>query len=125
MHDPDDEEARQHRGIREVEAESVALMIGAAHGMDTAGYTIPYVSTWAARVDGQEPVQVVQAAGERVRKTALAILDQLDTLQVGDGTPTGLERDNASPRTSRTSAPAVETDRPRAAQVPALAGRGL
>ncbi len=123
MHDPDDEEARQHRGIREVEAESVALMIGAAHGMDTAGYTIPYVSTWAARVDGQEPVQVVQATGERVRKTALAILDQLDTAQVGDGTPPGLERDNASPRTSRT--PAVETDRPRGAQVPALAGRGL
>ncbi len=87
MHDPDDEEARQHRGIREVEAESVALMIGAAHGMDTTGYTIPYVSTWAARVDGQEPVQVVQSTGERVRKTALAILDQLDTLQVGDGTP--------------------------------------
>lgn len=37
MHDPDDEEARQHRGIREVEAESAALMVGAAHGMDTAG----------------------------------------------------------------------------------------
>jgi hypothetical protein len=104
MHDPDDEEARQHRGIREVEAESVALMIGAAHGMDTAGYTIPYVSTWAARVDGQEPAQVVQATGERVRKTALAILDQLDTLQVGDGTPPGLERDTPSPRTSRAAA---------------------
>ena len=93
--------------------------------MDTAGYTIPYVSTWAARVDGQEPVQVVQATGERVRKTALAILDQLDTLQVGDGTPPGLERDNASPRTSRTAPPAVETDRPRGAPVPALAGRAL
>ena len=121
MHDPDDEEARQHRGIREVEAESVALMIGAAHGMDTAGYTIPYVSTWAARVDGQEPVQVVQGTGERVRKTALAILDQLDTIQVGDGTPPGLERDSPSPRTSRT--PAAEADRPRA--VPVMTGRGL
>jgi hypothetical protein len=125
MHDPDDEEARQHRGIREVEAESVALMIGAAHGMDTTGYTIPYVSTWAARVDGQEPVQVVQSTGERVRKTALAILDQLDTLQVGDGTPPGLERDAPSPRTSRTAANSVETDRPRAASAPALAGRRL
>jgi hypothetical protein len=108
MHDPDDEEARQHRGIREVEAESVALMIGAAHGMDTDGYTIPYVSTWAARVDGQEPVQVVQATGERVRKTALAILDQLDTLQVGDGTPPGLERDTPVRAASRAAAPAVE-----------------
>ncbi|MBT2483112.1 MULTISPECIES: ImmA/IrrE family metallo-endopeptidase [unclassified Microbacterium] len=92
MHGPDQAEARQHRGIGEVEAESVALMIGAAHGMDTSGYTIPYVSTWAARVDGKEPVEVVKATGERVRKTTLAILDQLDTVQVADGTPPGLDR---------------------------------
>ena len=124
MHDPDDEEARQHRGIREVEAESVALMIGAAHGMDTAGYTIPYVSTWAARVDGQEAAQVVQATGERVRKTALAILDQLDTPQLGDGTPPGLERDTpTTAKPARASARQVEPDRPHAA--PVLAGRGL
>ena len=45
------------RGIGEVEAESVALMIGAAHGMDTSGYTIPYVSTWAARVDAKSPAR--------------------------------------------------------------------
>ena len=76
------------------------------------------------RVD-QEPVQVVQSTGERVRKTALAILDQLDTLQVGDGTPPGLERDTPSPRTSRTAASAVEADRPRGVPAPALAGRGL
>lgn len=93
MHGPDQEDARQHRGIGEVEAESVALMIGAAHHMDTTGYTIPYVSTWAARVDGKEPVEIVKATGERVRKTALAILDQLDTAQVGDGTPPGLDRE--------------------------------
>jgi hypothetical protein len=66
---------------------------------------------------------VVQATGERVRKTALAILDQLDTLQVGDGTPPGLERDTPSPRTSRTPVSAVEADRPRG--MPVLAGRGL
>ena len=85
MHGPDQEEARQHRGIGEVEAESVALMIGAAHGMDTTGYTIPYVAGWAANVDGKNPVEVVQAAGERIRKTALSILDGLDTNQVPDG----------------------------------------
>lgn len=95
MHGPDQEEARQHRGVGEVEAESVALMIGAAHRMDTSGYTIPYVSTWAARVDGKEPVEVVKATGERVRRTALAILDQLDTTQVADGTAPGLERQAA------------------------------
>ena len=85
MHDPDDEEARQHRGIREVEAESVALMIGAAHGMDTTAYTIPYISGWAGTVKDKDPAEVVQATGERVRKTAGAILDALDTVQVGTG----------------------------------------
>ncbi len=82
-------------------------MIGAAHGMDTAGYTIPYVSTWAARVDGQEAAQVVQATGERVRKTALTILDQLDTLQVGDGTPPGIERDTPRARHGRPEASGI------------------
>lgn len=92
MHGPDQEDARQHRGIGEVEAESVALMIGAAHGMDTTGYTIPYVAGWAANVDGKNPVEVVQAAGERIRKTALDVLDRLDTAQVADGTPLGLTK---------------------------------
>lgn len=93
LHDPDNEDARHHRGIGEVEAEPVALMVGAAHGMDTSGYTIPYVSSWAARVDGKEPVEVVKATGERVRKAALGILDQLDTVMVADGTPPGLDRE--------------------------------
>ena len=123
MHDPDDAEVRQHRGIREVEAESVALMVGAAHGMTTDGYTVPYVSTWAARADDKEPAQIVQATGERVRKAALAILDQLDTPQVGDGTPPELERGTPSAKPTRASARPVEPDRPHAA--PVLAGRGL
>ena len=93
LHGPDTEDAVRHRGIGEVEAESVALMIGAAHGMDTSGYTIPYISTWAARVDGKEPAEVVKATGERVRATALRILDALDTPQVSNGTPSGLGRD--------------------------------
>ena len=123
MHDPDDEEARQHRGIREVEAESVALMIGAAHGMTTDGYTIPYVSTWAVRADDKEPAQIVQATGERVRQTALAILDQLDTPQLGDGTPPGLERDIPAAKPARAAARMVEPDRPHT--TPVVAGWGL
>ncbi|WP_243729235.1 ArdC-like ssDNA-binding domain-containing protein [Nesterenkonia sphaerica] len=92
MHRPNQQEARGHRGVVEVEAESVALMVGAAHGMDTSDYTIPYVSTWAAQVKDQEPAEVVKATGERVRQTALSVLEQLDTPQVTDGTPPGLER---------------------------------
>lgn len=114
MHGPEQAEARQHRGIGEVEAESVALMVSAAHGMDTSAYTIPYVSGWATRVDGKEPVQVVQATAERVRKTALSILDQLDTQQIGDGTPPGLTQDTPDRSTVRRPArvvtPAVEPE---------------
>lgn len=131
MHGPDQEKARQHRGIGEVEAESVALMVGAAHGMDTSGYTIPYISTWAARVDGKEPVEVVQATGERVRKTSIGILDQLDTAQVPDGTPPGLNRDTpAKKATGQTVAERAPEQRSgpvsEPARKPALVeGRGL
>ena len=82
-----------HRGIAEVEAESVALMVGAAHGLATEDYTIPYVASWASSVPGKTPVQVVQATAERVRNAAVTILDRLDTAQVGDGTPPGLGRE--------------------------------
>ena len=107
MHDPDDEEARQHRGIREVEAESVALMIGAAHGMDTAGYTIPYVSTWAARVDGQEPSRWCRppASGcgrPRWRSSTSSTRSRSATA------PTRPRPRHPGPRTSRAAAPAVE-----------------
>jgi len=95
LHGPNNPDASGHRGIGEVEAESVALMVGAAHGMDTAGYTIPYVTTWASTVKNSSPVEVVQGTGERVRKAATQILDHLDTAQIGGGGPPGLVRELA------------------------------
>lgn len=92
LHDPANEDVRLHRGIVEVEAESVALMIGAAHGMDTSAYTVPYVAGWAFSVPDTDPVEVIATTGERVRKAALGILDRLDTVMVSDGTPPGLNR---------------------------------
>lgn len=92
MHEPDGDGRSVHRGIGEVEAESVALMIGASFGMNTDGYSIPYVASWSSTVAGIEPVDVVRATGERVRRTALGILDQLPEPPVGDGTPPGIER---------------------------------
>ena len=92
LHGPDNQDAAMHRGITEVEAESVALIIGAAHDLDTASYTIPYVTSWARSVPGKTPVEVVQATAERVRRTAVSILDQIETPQVGDGDPPGLDR---------------------------------
>ncbi len=39
-----------HRGIGEVEAESVALMVCASFGLDSTDYTIPYVAGWSSQV---------------------------------------------------------------------------
>ena len=97
LHDRDNVDAVVHRGVAEVEAESVALMVAAAHGMDTTDYTIPYVSTWASRVQGQDPVTTVQQTAARVRSAALTILDQLDTTMVTNGTPPGLDRTHGLP----------------------------
>ncbi len=93
LHDPHTESVVVHRGIAEVEAESIALMVGAAHGMDTTGYTIPYVSSWASDVPGKNPVEVVIETAARVRSTSLEILAGLDTQQIPDGDPPGLDRD--------------------------------
>jgi hypothetical protein len=92
MHGPDHPDASLHRGIAEVEAESFALMIGAAHNMDTSAYTIPYVATWATTVEGKTPTEVVQSTGERVRAAAKNVLENIHTQQVGDGDPPGFIR---------------------------------
>lgn len=127
MHGPDNPETRAHRGIAEVEAESVALMVGAAHGMDTSGYTVPYVSGWASSVKDTSPVEAVKATGERVRRTALGVLDRLDTLKVGDGNPLGPRPgtpSNAGPRLAFRAASVVESQQVRLGE-PVPAGRGL
>jgi hypothetical protein len=93
LHSPGDADAALHRGITEVEAESVALMVAAAHGLATDDYTVPYVASWASSVPGKSPVEVVQSTTERVRGSAVTILDQLDTAKVGDGNPPGLDRE--------------------------------
>lgn len=127
LHGPENPDATGHRGIGEVEAESVALMIGAAHGMDTTAYTIPYVSGWAGTVKDKEPGEVVQATGERVRKTAGAILDALDTVQVGTGDPPGLNREPAAPSRGAGSERAVPAlvEPPRSSRVADAVVRGL
>jgi hypothetical protein len=106
LHGPDSADAAMHRGIAEVEAESVALMVGAAHGLDTTSYTIPYVSSWASSVLGMSSVEVVQATAERVRAAAIEVLDKLGTRQVGDGDPPGLDREALA---AQRRAPRTET----------------
>ncbi|GEB96292.1 ImmA/IrrE family metallo-endopeptidase [Microbacterium lacticum] len=125
MHGPDNEDGTRHRGIREVEAESVAVMVAAAHGMEATAPSAAYVSDWAATVTDKSPVDVVQETGEKVRNAAGAILDAISTVQAGTGDPPGLTR-NASPpleRAGRALAPVAEP-RPASAST-ARSVRGL
>jgi hypothetical protein len=62
------------RPVREVEAESVAFIVcSAAAGMDTAGYTFPYVAHWS-----NGDAALVAATGERVAACARTLLDRLE-----------------------------------------------
>jgi hypothetical protein len=85
MHDPDTVASSGSvmcRGMREVEAESVAFILLAHHGMETDGDSFPYVAGWAASVDKKEPERVVQRSGERVLRMARELIDLTSSYRV-------------------------------------------
>lgn len=87
LHAPDGAEpgdTRGCRGVREVEAESVAHLVLAARGMDTAAYTHDYVTGWATDVPGTDPAQVVRSTADRVIRTASLVLDRCDRLEAAE-----------------------------------------
>jgi len=62
------------RGRCEVEAESVAYVLGAAHGLDASGYSFAYVAGWAGG-----DLNCVRQAAETVTKAARTILERCST----------------------------------------------
>jgi hypothetical protein len=69
-----------HHGYahNECEAESVAFIVASVFGLDTGGYSFPYVATWAKRNAAEnDPVKVVQKSGERIMRAVNTILDAL------------------------------------------------
>jgi hypothetical protein len=55
------------RGLREVEAESVAYMVTQAHGLDSGQCTFNYVTGWANQASGDlTPDQAVRTTSQRV-----------------------------------------------------------
>lgn len=69
----------------EVEAESVAYLVCAAHGLDTGEYTVPYVAGWAA---GNS--ELVEDTARRVLSTARDVLTGIPPRD--DGTVASLTR---------------------------------
>lgn len=103
--------ARGHRGRAEVEAESLAYVLGAAHGMDTAGYSLAYVTAWAASA---EPAEVVRATARRVVAAAQDVLAGLDTEHGSGGQPPGVARALTRDATERSGRPAHVVSAPAA-----------
>lgn len=71
LHGADDHHSRPEQ---EVEAESVAYVVCHALGLDSSGYSFPYVASWAG---GEDAVKAVEASGARISRAARTLLDAL------------------------------------------------
>ena len=61
-----------HRGIREVEAESVAYVLAGLLGLDTSTYSIGYIAEWA-----QADTDLITTTGKRVLNTVHTLTNEL------------------------------------------------
>ena len=75
------------RAVKEVEAESVAFVVAAAHGMPTDSYSFPYVAAWA----GDNPAAAIQATQRRVAAAARTIIDASPACHTDGGKPPAVE----------------------------------
>ncbi len=73
LHEPTSDARPSCRGIVEVEAESVAYMVCAALGIDSAGYSLGYVASWSGG-----DLTKVSATANRVIGCARQVLTQLE-----------------------------------------------
>jgi hypothetical protein len=83
LHEPTIRPADLTRAAAEIEAESVAYVVAAAHGLDTSGYTIPYVAGWS-----EGNLELLARTAERVIATSHTILTRTPpppTLTLPDG----------------------------------------
>jgi len=62
------------RSQMEIEAESVAYVVSAAHGMPSDEYSFPYVASWAASANPEKSIRMVRDAQSRISSAAKLIL---------------------------------------------------
>jgi hypothetical protein len=75
------------RDLKEVEAESVAYVVAAVHGMDTDEYSFPYVAGWA----GDRGARAVTETQARVAQAAKAIIGASPAEHTLGGRPAGAD----------------------------------
>jgi len=71
LHNHEEFDYAKHRGIAEVEAESVAFMVSNVHGLDSGQYTMPYVAGWGkdSKVIADTATRVIKAARDILKVT--------------------------------------------------------
>lgn len=85
------------RPLKEVEAESIAYVVAAVHGMPTDSYSFPYVTAWA----GEDGAKAVAATQTRVAQVARTIIDASPAPHVSGGRPPGADAATATARSAR------------------------
>jgi hypothetical protein len=75
------------RGVREVEAESVAYIVLAHHGVGIEASSFEYVAGWAADVDPDDPVSVIKTTGARVVNAARDLIESTNNHLKSHRTP--------------------------------------
>lgn len=71
-----------HRGQAETEAESIAFIVSHALGLDSMGYSAPYINGWS---DGDE--KLIRKCAETVLRVAKQVLTALEPVPESDDTP--------------------------------------
>jgi hypothetical protein len=75
MHEPSLDIAENCRGHREVEAETFAALICELAGLDTCGYSVPYVASWSQQLVNDE-TDIVSVLIKHTQR----VLDVVDTV---------------------------------------------
>lgn len=100
LHEPTSGDRPACRGVVEVEAESVAYMVCAALGIDSAGYSLPYVASWSGG-----DLTKVAATANRVIGCARTVITQLEQARELEPTPSASRAVGIEPEPSRHEEP--------------------
>ena len=74
------------RGTQKIEADSAAFIVATRLGMDTSGYSWPYVASWAGSDQRAHPQETIRATGTRIATAANTIAAHLDIAVFGKPT---------------------------------------
>lgn len=76
-----DKAVKPDRPTGEVIAEGAAFVASAHFGLDSSGYSFPYIASWS-----KEPDKVLKA-GEDIRKTGLRLIEMIEAIELPEDYP--------------------------------------